>query len=1035
LKLVRLLLIWLGVLLALVAILVAVCFTSPLQTWVAQSLLDRQPGWQSSIGEVSAGFGKLKVTDLHVDANGAVLTMPSLEARLPLSAAAWDHHVTVRSLVAKGWTLDLSNLPDTPVPPAASAASSTTRSADTSGAVASGPPTPAQAADTALKKVEDVFRGILGGWKSPYDLAVDGVDLEGDVIVAVSADLPPVKIHVLLKGGGLSGGHEGEFTFEGAAEDPSQGMNTVATHGRVKLAMSSPRALSRVEITADLTTQGGRFPDGLAVSVNAAASHTAGETAVTFDLLRDQRHVAAIQARASAADPRVTGNWKVDVRDADLAPFVAPPGLPALAATGEGSFESDAAFSQVRVRGHLEGAAEHLDVLMPVLARAGRVNFGTQFDLTSHGRALRIESLDVVLAGARPIATVHALQPFYFDGGTGALQVADPAHSWLDVSVQGLPLDWLSGLTGKFVLSGGDVTGRVTVQAGIDGFGLTSEGHATGVSLAHAGRMLGRELDVELGSVAMSGPDGWRVKCDPLTITQAGGLLAKITVAATRPPGSGAAVTINGTWNADLDAMASQPALAEFAGMRARATLGDFTVTVDNGIVVDTKVNIIGHDPTHSLTATVHAESPAEGVIEFKVPITLSVGKNASVFSAEGSWSGGDAGDPVHLNGRLTGEDVDLDHLRLLVAPLAAAIGVPRAGSGTVESSASGAATGTADLKPFWAGWAGEVTLVFDRLRAGARNFQHVGATFDFDATAIELKRAWVGLSDTNLTQAEGSLSFDGSAEFPYRLKATVTVNDIDAAPFLGAVAKKETHQQDYKYGDEHEEEPVLEGHFSLAATLTGTGRTPDELLGRAEEEYHVTSKGGIIRLLKTSVGEALPGEPPSPVGDAASTVGGWVGWLAGVNKDSIGSGEKKVPKNTDAVLNLTSQIAEIGYDQLSVTATRGRDQTIHLVSIELIARDERLTGSGQIAAGGGQPLAARPLAMDLKLSVRGNVAALLTQAGLLTKQNDELGYLQFARTTPLHFGGTLQNPDVTDWHDLLAKAAMPPATTKPAKK
>ena len=90
-----LLMIWLGVLLALVAILggrrVHVPVLKPGSPRL--HLLDRQPGWQSSIGEVSAGFGKLKVTDLHLQANGAVLTLPSLEAQLPLSKAAREHGI------------------------------------------------------------------------------------------------------------------------------------------------------------------------------------------------------------------------------------------------------------------------------------------------------------------------------------------------------------------------------------------------------------------------------------------------------------------------------------------------------------------------------------------------------------------------------------------------------------------------------------------------------------------------------------------------------------------------------------------------------------------------------------------------------------------------------------------------------------------------------------------------------------------------------------------------------------------------------
>ena len=1025
-KFVRLLLIWLGVLVALAAVLVAVSFTSPVQTWFAQSFLDRQPGWKSSLGEASAGFGEVKLTDLQLEANGAILTLPSLQVRMPLAKAVREHSAIVQGLVARGWTLDLSGLRDSP-------AEATPAVSAPAGSPPAGMPalTQAQAADTAVKKVEEVFRGILGGWSSPYDFAVDGVELEGDVLVSVSPDRAPVRVHVTLTGGGLSSGHEGIFALESTVADPWPDVSEIVVHGHLTAGMSSPRTLDRVEIKADIVPLGRMIPEGFPFAIDLATRHRGGETSVAFNLHRDQSREPAIHLQASAKEHRIAGNWNVNVQGTDWPPFIPRVRLPAVQIEGVGSFDSDDAFAQVHVHGGLLAKARDWDVLAPALKNVGAMAINTRFDLTRRGHTIRVDSLETSVTGIGPIAELLALQPFDFETETGNVQLTAPAGDWLDATVQGLPLNWLSGFTGAFAVTGGGAVGKFILRVEKDGFALRSPTPllAHGVAVERAGRPLARDLDLSLDVSAHAGPDGWTAKGEPLVISSGGHSLAVVKFAAVRA-GSGQPVTLNGTWSADIDAMAAQPALAAFSGMRARSASGDFNATLDNGAEVDAKLTVLGHDPTHSLTATVHAETAGEGTLQFNIPITLSLGKSVSVFSAEGSWSGRDTG--VRLNGRLTGEAVDLDYLRLLVTPAAAALGFPRSLASTPENPASAVVR---DQKPFWTGWSGEVTVAFDHLRSGSRDFPHVGATFDFDETSIAVNRAWFGSSAENPMQMEASLSFDGAAEFPYRLKATLTVNDIDIAPLLGASPKKDEHHQDYKYGDDHAAEPVLEGHFSLTAALTGNGRSPGELRRRVQEEYHVTGKGGIIRLLKTSVGDALPDEPPTPVGDAASTVGGWVSWLAGVKKDSLGSDEKKVARNTDAVINLTSQVAEIGYDQISVTAIRGRDDAIRLVAIDLTARDERLTGSGQIAAGSGQPLAARPLSMELKLGVRGNVAALLSEAGLLSKQNDDLGYLQLMRPAPLHFGGTLQQPDATDWHDLLAKAAMPPVQAKPAKK
>ena len=104
-KFLRLLLNCLVLALALVAVLVALAFAPAVQTWVAQAMLARQPALQGSLGSLSARFGRLDVSELQLKTDGAVLTMPSLEAELPLTTALWDRKLPLRRVVAKGWTL------------------------------------------------------------------------------------------------------------------------------------------------------------------------------------------------------------------------------------------------------------------------------------------------------------------------------------------------------------------------------------------------------------------------------------------------------------------------------------------------------------------------------------------------------------------------------------------------------------------------------------------------------------------------------------------------------------------------------------------------------------------------------------------------------------------------------------------------------------------------------------------------------------------------------------------------------------------
>ena len=133
-----------------------------------------------------------------------------------------------------------------------------------------------------------------------------------------------------------------------------------------------------------------------------------------------------------------------------------------------------------------------------------------------------------------------------------------------------------------------------------------------------------------------------------------------------------------------------------------------------------------------------------------------------------------------------------------------------------------------------------------------------------------------------------------------------------------------------------------------------------EDLAGRRQEEYRLTSKGGVFRLLKTTAAESIS-ETPTPVKDALSTVGSAVGTLLGIKRGPQLAGHGAYSKAAEAVLDLASQLPEIRYNQFTVTAIRGADRAIRLAEIAIIAPSERLTGSGEIAFVQGRPLRAQP--------------------------------------------------------------------------
>jgi hypothetical protein len=349
------------------------------------------------------------------------------------------------------------------------------------------------------------------------------------------------------------------------------------------------------------------------------------------------------------------------------------------------------------------------------------------------------------------------------------------------------------------------------------------------------------------------------------------------------------------------------------------------------------------------------------------------------------------------IDAKLSGKTVALEHLRWLAAPFSLA------GAGR-------------DGAPFWGGWTGGLGIAFDHLMDGKREFKDVSGTFYVDRGSLRLEDGECELPHRRSAKMDGAITFDAAAQAPYRLKAVGSVAEVDAASLFGPA----------KPG----KEPMLEGRFSLATTITGDGINLDDLASRTQEEFRLAGTNGIIRLLKTSVAESLPEAPSKPVSDALDSARSAVDTVFGFKQKSDPN-EIRLGKNTEAVLNFSYQVAEIGYDRMTVTAIRGADRAIRVVDMAVTAPDERLTGSGQIAYAEGLPLRARPLTLKLQLGVHGSPAELLSTAGLLSPGTDKSGYATLDQ--PIIFRGTLEHIDDTQWRALLAKAAMrkPPAPSK----
>ena len=964
---------------ALVALLGLATLDSRVQTLIAQAMLERQPGVRGNLGSVSAGLNQVEFTDVHLEVDGALLKLPSLQVGLPVKDAVWHQNFLIRNLVAKGWTLDLSSAH---APPAPGPRTAVPPKADDQGSAAP------SAGVIAAQQAVLLFHSLSKGWAFPCDVSLDGVDLDGEIILAAPAGEPPPRLHVAIKGGGLTAGREATFTYDAAIAQPFSRppKNAAAASGRLLVTMDSPRQIDHLRIEGHATE--GTLPPDLTFAANLARARVADDEAGTLELSRGDRSLATLRARFVPTEQKFAGTWKIDFRESELARLSSDRSLDPLAVSGEGEFEIEAALGGVQAVGHLQAVASNLGLGAKPLAHTGPITLAAAFAVAHRGKMLRFSRLDVTVDGSKPIGAVRSLQPFDVDEKTGALALSAPAGNWMEGELRGLPLAWLSGLSSGLTVTGSDASGEFILRSTKGEISVRSKTPLTAakVALANARGPLAEDLDISVMVEADSTGRRWDVRWTPLLISSAGRPLAKIEGSATTPSGFDKGVALAGTWESDLEALALQPAFRSVDWIKGRSAKGEFSAHAGSWFELKGKVDAIGLEPGHALTASLSADVDSGGRLSFLVPLKISFGANVSDFSIEGKRTGRGATAQLYVD--LKGENVALEHLQLLVAPLAAN---QNPGPGP-------------DALPFWGDSTGRLTLAFTKLRAEEKAYQDVGGTFFVAPGFFRLEGGHGTLPPYNTTKFAGEIRFQADGARPYTLKGNASLAGLDAKTLFTA---KPPH--------------VVEGKFAVAASVFGAGRTLRELLDSQQTDFTFTSSAGIVRLLKTSVAESVP-QNVSKVKDTLGALGSALGALLKVKRDTIDLSPSIVSPSAEAALNVSYGLAEIAYTNMEVTATRGADRNLRLANIALTAANAKLTGTGEITYAKDLPVAARPLSLDLQFNVRNAFVALVAPTGLLAAQNDKGGYTPLKQL--LHFGGTLEKIDASQWHDLLAEVA-----------
>jgi hypothetical protein len=945
----------------LAAIVVGAALSRGAQTWVARRYLSAHPELGATLGSLRALPGRVELTHLQVVHDGYSVSIPALEADLPVLAAIRGN-LAVTRLVAKGLTVDLTRVATTPAGPAGPA----------------------------------LATSILGRLQLPVDLALDGVTLEGEVVFPAAAGEPPVRTRLAITGGKIAAGRTGQLDFSVAAALPRDAaVSAVEFNGRAAVTMSTPREFSSVEVNLDASARGPRLPQGATLAAALTATRANSGEDYSISLESGGRRVViirALQPAGAAAGNPLRGAWSLNLADADVSPFTLGRALPQFRVTGGGRLEADSDRSSMSFDGQAELSVSRLAAVDARLAPLGPLNLAGTFDVRRSVTGWEVRRLALDLAGTGPILALRAVQPFEFNPAGSLLKVTDRDRDLVAVEVRGLPLAWAQlGLPAGWGLAGGDLRGALALAARDDSFSLrtTVPLTAPGVAVTQGPARRFGPADLSLRMSGEYSVQGWTIDVHDLTARSGGTAGLMLTGSMGRLAGSTQPLQVKGTLTSDLPGLLAQAGLNGAARLSGGRATGDFRAIFGNRRDVEAHLAVtelvalpgVTREVLPTVGIDLRANWEGDGRVELRMPVTFARGGRTSDLNLTGFVSFG--ADGLGLDAKAASEVFVVDDARVL-SVLAAA----------PDPSASGRPT---ESGPFWRGLTGRVGLDFREVLDGAgQRLQDVTGTLRLEPAAFRLDDAHAVMSRSGEVKLAAGLNFEPKATEPYTLKADGGVTDLESAAWLLALNPGRA--------------PAVEGRFSISGQLTAAARTPAELPERIEGKLRFVSKGGLSRLLRTNVADQVKGA------STTTSVIARVGSL--VRSESL----ENAANRSQNVVEAARTFNEVKFDQMVVEVTRGPDLDLKLSEFSLFSPELRLTGSGVVRHGAGVPWSGQELSLRLQLLAQGQTGRLLGRAGLLVDKVDPMGFSPFL--VPFTLEGTLGEPAANELAAALLKAA-----------
>lgn len=624
---------------------------------------------------------------------------------------------------------------------------------------------------------------------------------------------------------------------------------------------------------------------------------------------------------------------------------------------------------------------------VPELPAAVRFTATAQGQLAGDELQVARYSITVNQDAGALLAAVEAAQAFRVNLVAGTFVAGNPSVPVVRARLGELPLVWIEPFEKRAKLAGmvsggtieltvrtvDDITVAATVPLGLRGATVSWEGQA-----------LVQNLDMTADFTATRKAEVISYNVRRLEAKQGETTLLRFNAAGSVKPGDKLVGAAKGALEIlDAGALSRQPALA--AGGFTRGTVSaTFDATMDGAgqasVVVTTR-NLTSRQAPGSplnLDSNFSLLLKPDGSGTIKLPLTLTAGTRKSDVTFDGTFTQPAGG--FTFNGRLSSTQANVDDLQMLAGliPATGPAAVPAA-PGSRPAVATGAG-------PFWRGMSGRIEADLKNVQSGTYVLSAIRGLLVVTDNRIAVSGLEGSFRNNNPFKLSGNLDYAATQARPYVLAANLDVTGLDVGEILRQANPNER--------------PALETKMNVTGRIAATAAQPEGLLENLTGQFDATGSAGTLRALGKK-GETV---------NALSTVIGIFGAIQGSDRAVAAS-------------QLAAALNELRFDKISMKVVRAADLNLQLSSLELVSPIMHLTGKGQISYRAGVPIDQQPLALQLQLGSKDQLAQLLNRAGMLNPTADADGYYQLSR--PFVIGGTAAKPDSSELWRMIAEAGI----------